>query len=143
MKRRRGIAAVEFSLGATLLFAAFAGTFEIGYTLLQYGKLEGAVAQAARYAALAPYDSAGATPSSAFLNSVRNMALYSNPAGGSTPVVRGLTPQNIGLVVSFTNGVPASMAVSVSGYSLNALFGSFTLNGKPRANFPYQGVWAP
>ena len=143
MTRRRGIAAVEFALGATFLFAVMAGTFEIGYALVQYGKLQGAVAQAARFAAVAPYDSTTSTPSAPFLASVRNMAVFGNPKGGTAPLVKGLTTGNIKLFVTLTNGVPAAMKVSVSGYSLNALFASFSLNGKPQAIFPYQGMWAP
>ncbi len=143
MSRRRGIAVVEFSLGATLLFGALAGTFEIGFSLLQYDTLQGAVAQAARYAAIAPYDSATTAPSTAFLNSVKNMAVYGNPAGGTTPILHGLTTQNVNLTVTFSNGVPYTMKLFITGYTINALFSTYSLSGKPQAIFPYQGVWAP
>lgn len=144
MKRRRsGIALIEFALGSSVLLAAFSGTFELGYTLIQYDRLETAVAQGAQYASLVPYDSATPTPSAAFLLCVRNMVLYGSPATGTTPVVSGLTADNIILTVTFTNGVPSSMKVAVTGYTVNALFGIYTLNGKPAATFPYHGVWAP
>jgi Flp pilus assembly protein TadG len=143
MNRRRGVAIVEFAAGAGLLLAIFSGTFDFGYTLIQYNRLETAVAQAARYASLVPYDSPTATPSAAFLSSVRNMALYGNPVGGQTPVAGGLTAANIELKVTFANGVPATMQVSITGYNIYALFGSHPLTGKPRVIYPYQGVWAP
>jgi len=35
------------------------------------------------------------------------------------------------------------MVVSISGYTINALFGSYTLVGKPQVSYAYQGVWSP
>jgi Flp pilus assembly protein TadG len=141
--RRRGTAYLEFAIGSGVLLAAFSGTFQFGYTMIQYNKLEMAVAQGARFASLIPYDSATVTPSSAYVSAVRNMVLYGSPAAGTTPALAGLGASNVNLTVTFTQGVPAAVAVSISGYSINALFGSFTLSGKPQVTYPYQGVWAP
>ena len=141
--RRKGIAIVEFALGSGVLLAAFFGTFELGYALIQYNRLQTAVAQGALYASLLPYDSATSTPSSAFTTAVRNMVLYGNPAGGNIPAVGGLAAQNVSLSVTFANGVPASMSVSITGYTINALFATYRLSGKPQVTWPYQGVWAP
>lgn len=143
MKRRKGSAIVEFAVGSGVLLAMFSGTFDFGYTLIQYNRLETAVAQGARYASLAPYDSATANPSSAFVLAVRNMVLYGNPAGGTAPVLGGLTPSNVELRVTFANGVPASVQVSITGYNIYALFGNHALNGKPEVTYAYQGLWAP
>jgi len=140
---RCGMAAVELCLGATVLLAAFFGTWEIGYTVIQYDRLLTNVAQAAHYAALIPYDSATDTPSSTFLTSVKNMVLYGAPTAGTTPVVSGLTAANVSLTVTFSSGIPSTIQVSITGYTINALFGVYTLNGKPQVTFPYQGVWAP
>ncbi len=134
---------MEFALGSGVLLAAFSGTFEFGYTLIQYNKLETAVAQGARYASMLPYDSATATPSTTFLSAVDNMVLFGSPLAGDTPVLSGLTSGNVNLVVTFANGVPSSVEVSITGYTINALFGSFPLTGKPQVRYPYQGVWAP
>src|SRR5262249_35620747 len=114
-----------------------------GYALIQYNRLETAVAQGAQYASVVPYDSATTTPSAAFLASVKNMVLYGKPQTGTSPVVSGLTTSNVSLTVTFTNGVPSSMKVAVTGYTINALFRTHTLTGKPAAIFPYRGVWAP
>ncbi len=140
---RKGIAVVEFALGSGVLLATFSGTFEVGYAVIQYDKLQTAVAQGARYASLVPYDSASPTPSSAFLSAVQRMVVYGNPAGGSTPAVAGLAAKHVNLKVSFANGVPRTVQVSITGYTINALFGSFTLTGKPQVTYRYQGVWAP
>jgi Flp pilus assembly protein TadG len=139
----RGSAIVEFALGSGVLLAGFAGCFQIGYTLIQYDRLQTAVTQAARYASIAPYDSATATPSSSFQSAVQNMVLYASPVGGGSPVVSGLKAANIQLVVTFNNGVPGTMKVSITGYSINALFGLHTLNDKPQATYSYQGIWSP
>lgn len=142
-RKRSGTAIVEFALGSGVLLAAFSGTFEIGYTLIQYNKLETAVAQGARYASMVPYDSATATPSAAFSSAVRNMVLYGSPVTGTSPVLSGLTAGNVNLIVTFANGVPSAVEVSITGCTINALFMTYTLTGKPAVTYPYQGVWAP
>ena len=142
-RKRNGAAFVEFALGSGLLLTAFTGTFKVGYALIQYNRLETAVAQGARYASIIPYDSATSTPSTAFATAVDNMVLYGSPVAGTYPVLVGLTTANITLTVTFANGVPSSMQVSISSYTINALFVTYTLVGKPQVTYPYQGVWAP
>jgi len=142
-RRRTGSAIVEFAVGSGVMLAAFAGTFDFGYTFVCYNKLETAVTQGARYASMVPYDSSTATPSSRFLSAVQNMVLYGSPSVGSARVLSGLTAGNIRLAVTFANGVPSSVEVSVIGYTINALFGHHALTGNPRVSYPYQGVWAP
>jgi Flp pilus assembly protein TadG len=141
--RRSGSAILEFAIGSGVLLAAFTGTFRFGYACLQYNRLTNAVNQGARYASIVPYDSANATPSAAFLASVRNMVLYGNPDGGTTTVVPGLTPANVNLTVTFTNSVPTAMTVSISGYEIDSVFGSDTLTNKPKFTYPYLGIWSP
>jgi Flp pilus assembly protein TadG len=142
-RHRRGTAILEFAVGSGVLLAAFSGAFDFGYTLLQYNKLELAVSQGARYASIISYDSATTTPSTGFLTAVRNMVLYGSPTTGTAPVLSGLTASNVSVTVTFSNGVPSSMEVSITGYTINALFGTYLLSGKPQVTFPYQGVWAP
>lgn len=140
---RNGNAMLEFAIGSGVLVAAFTGTFQFGYTFLQYNNLENAVARGARYASVVPYDSATATPSAAFQTAVQNMVLYGNPTAGTSAVLPGLTTANVNLTVAFTNGVPSAMMVSISGYTINSIFATTTLTNKPRATYVYQGVWTP
>ena len=142
-RRRRGAAIVEFAIGSGVLLAAFTGTFRFGYTFLQYNRLTTAVVQGARYASIVPYDSTTTTPSTAFRTAVRNMVLYGNPAGGTTPVLNGLTADQVTLTVTFTNGVPSAMTVSINGYAIDSVFGSATLTDKPKITHPYVGIWSP
>jgi Flp pilus assembly protein TadG len=140
---RAGNIMVEFAIGAGVLSAAFIGTFQFGYTFLQYNNLENAVVRGARYAALVPYDSATTTPSNAFQTAVQNMVLYGTPDAGSTPLLPGLTTSNVNLTVTFANGVPSSMTVSISGYSIQSIFANTTLTKKPQVTYTYQGIWSP
>jgi Flp pilus assembly protein TadG len=133
---------VEFALGAGMLVAVFAGIFEFGYAFYLYNNLVAAVDNGARYAAYRTYDSDTTTPTSAFSTAVKNMVVYGQPTTGTKTVVPGLAASNVVLTPIFTNSVPTGMQVSLSGYSLNAVFKTFTLN-KPVATYPYLGVYAP
>ncbi|HWB83790.1 MAG TPA: TadE family protein [Bryobacteraceae bacterium] len=142
-RRCAGTAIIEFALGSGVLLATFAGTFQFGYTFLEYNRLETAVVQGARFASLVPYNSGTTTPSNAFLMSVRNVTLYGNPDGGTSPVVPGLEASDVNLTVTFANGAPNAMTVSINGYAIDSVFGKMTMKGKPRVTYAYQGIWAP
>ena len=143
LRNRRGSAMLEFAIGSGMLVAAFTGTFQFGYTFLQYNNLQNAVARGARYASLVPYDSATTTPSTAFSNAVKNVVVYGSPVAGSTAVLPGLTTSNVNLTVTFSNGIPSVMTVSISGYAINSIFAANTLTNKPKVAFTYQGIWSP
>ncbi len=141
--RRRGSAVLEFALGSGLLLSVMFGTFQFGFTFLQYNQLQNAVRRGAHYGAVIPYTSANATPSTAYRDAVRNMVLYGNPTGGSTPALPGLSASQVNVECTFQNGVPSYITVSVSGYSVNGLFRTYSMNRKPQVSFNYQGIWAP
>lgn len=143
LRCRRGNAMLEFAIGASVLTSIFAGTFQFGYTFYQYNLLKNAVSDGARYASLRTYDSATSTPSSAFQTAVKNMVVYGNPGGGSSPIAPNLATTNVNLSVTFTNGIPSAMTVSITGYTIGAVFGTTTLTNKPSVTYTYQGVYAP
>jgi Flp pilus assembly protein TadG len=142
-RNRAGNTMIEFALGSGILVMAFVGTFQFGYTFLQYNNLENAVARGARYASLIPYDSTSTIPSGAFSSAVKNMVLYGSSTASASPALPGLTAANVNLTVTFTNGVPGAMTISVSGYSINSIFATSTLTNKPRITYAYQGIWTP
>ena len=142
-RNRDGNVLVEFAIGSGVLVAAFTGTFQFGYTFLQYNNLENAVIRGARYASLVPYDSATTTASSSFQTAVKNMVLYGTPTAGTTPVLPGLATGNVNLTVTFTSGIPSAMTVSISGYTINSVFATTTLTNKPKVTYTYQGIWSP
>jgi Flp pilus assembly protein TadG len=143
LRCRRGNIMIEFAIGAGVLTSIFAGTFQFGYTFYQYNLLNNAVGNGARYASLRPYDSSTSTPSAAFKQAVQNMVVYGDPGGGGNPIAPHLTTSNVNLNVTFTNGVPTAMTVSITGYTIGAVFGSTTLTNKPGVTYAYQGVYQP
>jgi len=143
LRNRKGSIMVEFAIGAGVLLAAFTGTFQFGYTFLQYNNLQNAVARGARYASLVPYDSPNTTPSAAFNTAVQNMVLYGTPTAGATPVLPGLGTGNVSLTVTFTNGIPTLMTVAITGYTIDSIFAKSALNNKPQVAYAYQGIWSP
>jgi Flp pilus assembly protein TadG len=143
LRCRRGNVMIEFAIGAGVLISIFAGTFQFGYTFYQYNLLKNAVSDGARYASMQTYDSSSATPSAAFQQAVQNMVVYGNPAGGSSPIAPGLTTGNVNLNVTFTNAVPTAMTVSITSYTIGAVFGTTTLTNKPVVTYTYQGIYSP
>ena len=144
-KNESGSVFIEFALSALVLFAIFAGAFEFGYAFYAYNTLVNAVREGARYASMKPYDSNSSTPSTDFSTAVKNMVVYANPspANGTNPILRGLSTSNVNLTV-LTNGVaPEQMTVSISNFSLDAVFGTITLTNKPSVSFPYLGIPTP
>ncbi len=144
---------LEFAIGSGVLVAAFVGTFQFGYTFLQYNNLENAVVRGARYASLIGYSSANDTPSNAYTTAVQNMVLYGTPTAGTTPVLTGLTASNVVVTAcgitticpgyASALGIPQEITVSISGYTIDSIFARSTLSGKPAVTFAYQGIWEP
>lgn len=144
-QNRRGNAMVEFAIGAGLLSTIFAGTFAWGFSFFRYNQLLAQVNAGARYGALRNYDSQNATPSTAYSNAVKNMVVYGtpSPADNATPAVPGLSTDKVNLTVTFTLGVPSAVTVSISNYTVNGIFRSVTLNGKPKVRYSFQSLWNP
>ncbi len=142
-RSERGNTLVEFALAFAVLFPLLMGAFQFGSVFSVYNSLHNAVRSGARYASLRSYDSSTATPSEAFKQAITNMVLYGDPAGGTTPILPGLTPENVSLTVSMEENVPKRMTVSVVDFELDALFTSFSLNGRPSVSFRYGGRIAP
>ena len=112
---------------------------QFGYSFLSYNKLENAVRAGARYAALRTYDSGTNIPSDAFAAAVKNVVLYANPNGGTTPVVSGMTADQIVLSVAMYNGTPDMITVKLTSFQIDAAVAKITLSGKPWATYRYQG----
>ncbi len=148
-RRESGEVLIEFALSFFLMFLAFGGIFQFGYSFYVYNTLVAAVREGARYASIKPYDSTTTTPSAAFLSAVQNMVVYANdsPPNGAVPAVSGLQTNNVALIVTGggtgTLTVPTQMTISITGFSVNAVFGTWKLNGKPNCTFPYTGILTP
>lgn len=139
---RRGNAILEFALALPLIFSLFVGTFQFGYAFFLYNRLHNAVRAGARYASLETYASGTSTPPASFSSAVKNLVVYGDTAGGTNPVVTGLTTDNVELTVLFDAGTPRNMKVRLTNYTLDACFGAFQLN-TPVAVFSYVGRFSP
>ena len=142
-KTQSGSALVEFALSCSVLLPLFAGTFQVGYALYNYNKLETAVRDGARYASLISYASRTSTPPSSYSTAVKNMVVYGSSTGGTTPVVPNLTTSNVTLAVTMNNDVPNFVSVAVNNYPIFSIFRTVLLRGKPKVSFKYVGRFAP
>lgn len=145
-KSRRGNALVEFALAAPLGILALAGSFQFGYAFYVYNQLQLSIRGGVRYASLMTYKGTSSACVAATQDTVKNVVVYGSPmpADGATPVVRGLAKSNVN--VNFnpdTHGVPTNVTVSATGFAVDAIFTTFTFNGKPLASVPYVGRFSP
>ena len=132
--RRTGSALIEFAAALILLSGMFTGIFQVGYTFFTYSTLVNAVRAGARYASLQAPNSNVADPQ--FSKSVVNMVVYGEPlpAPDAKPVVRGLAPDEVELVLG-----PSAATVSVRGFEIDAIFTKVALVGRPTVTFPFTG----
>src|SRR5438552_16144147 len=128
---RRGNAMLELAFSVSVLVPSFVGTFQFGYTFYVYNNLNSAVRGGARYASMQSYDSGTSTPSTAFSTAVKNVVVYGNAAGTGTPIAPGLTAGNVQIVAVMKGAIPTSITVQITGYTIDAIFRTFTFNGKP------------
>jgi Flp pilus assembly protein TadG len=133
----RGNAMLEFALGFSILWMLFSGVYEIGYAYYIYDRLAVATANAVELGSRLGYDTGNP---SAFSTSLQNMVLYGSETAGTYPVVPGLTTANVNVSANLdANGFPRYVTVNITGYTINALFKSFSLPNKPGATGLYYG----
>lgn len=92
VKRRngeRGSTLVEFSITGAVFLLAFFGVLDFGRLLWTHNALADAARQGARHAV-----SSSVTSTTA----IKNMVVYGNPDGGTTPIVSGLTLNNVEII---------------------------------------------
>jgi Flp pilus assembly protein TadG len=133
----RGNAMLEFAVAWSILWAMFAGVYEIGYAYYVYNVLMTSVANPAEFGSKLGYDTA--SPAS-YITALKNMVVYGDETAGTKPLVPNLTSSNVNVNVSLDMaGMPRDVTVTVTGYSTTALFTSYALNNKPRATTLYFG----
>jgi Flp pilus assembly protein TadG len=102
-KEQRGATLVEFAIAATVFLSVLFSVLEFGRALWAHNALADAARRGARYAVLH-----GASD----MDSVKNVVVYGDPAGGTNPVVNNLTTDNV--TVSYSNFGLETGTVSVS-----------------------------
>jgi Flp pilus assembly protein TadG len=138
---------VEFALSAAILVPCFTGSFQFGYGIYTYNRLQASVSNGARYGGYRTYRSLnGQTDIDKGKDVIRNVVVYGTvqPSPDTKPIIQGLTTAKVN--VSYTLGAtsePIAVKVSISSFTLDAVFTTFTFTGKPLATFPYLGRYAP
>ena len=107
-QRQRGSTLVEFAIGATVFLTVMFAVMEFGRALWVHNALSDAARRGARYAVVHP-----ATD----VDAVKNVVVYGDPAGGSTPVVDNLTTANVNVAYSGFGLSGGTATVSISNYS--------------------------
>jgi hypothetical protein len=146
---QRGQAMIELAFSAGVMIACLAGTFQFGYTFYVYDELVSAVGNGARYAATRTYRAASPADVEKGKDAIRNLVVYGNsqPAPGAAPVAPNLKPENVQVSWVMSDkaegaGAPTAVDVSIVKYSVGAMFGSFTIDHRPLAEFPFVGRYA-
>jgi Flp pilus assembly protein TadG len=146
MKKERGHAMLELAVSAGVMVSCLVGTFQFGYTFYTYNQLVTAVGNGARYAAQRTYRRATDQDVDRGSAAIRNMVVYGDaqPAPYTAPVVPKLTPDHVEVRwILAGDGAPVSVNVAIKGYTMDAIFRSFTFEGRPSVEFPYVGKYAP
>lgn len=107
---QRGAALVEFALVAAVFLTVLFGIVEFGRLLWTHNALTDATRRGARYATLRKNDSAG-------MLAVKKMVVYGDPnanPGTATPVVSGLTTNDVSVTYANYNGLQLSSKATVS-----------------------------
>ena len=143
---RKGHAMLELAISAGVMVTCLAGTFQFGYAFYVYNQLVTAVGNGARYAAQRTYRAAAPEDIERGRAAIRNMVVYGDAqaSNDAAPVVAGLKPGQVQVEwVGKAGEVPLAVDVSIRGYTVDAIFKEVTFDGKPFAEFPFVGRYAP
>jgi len=129
---------IEFAISWGVIWLAFAGVYQFGYSFYVYNAIQTSVSDAAQLGAMMNYDTS--SPST-FTTSLANMVVYGNTTvpQNAKPIVLGLTTDNVNVSVNPASAMPTDVTVSIQNFQVDALFTKYTFNGKPRATAAYMG----
>ena len=106
----KGSTLVEYAISVSIFVMALFAVLEFGRALWAHNALTDAARQGARYAAL--HTSAGAEDTN-----IKNLVVYGSTAGGTTPIVPGLSTTNVQISRSSDFSVNAGTAtVKITDY---------------------------
>jgi Flp pilus assembly protein TadG len=118
--RQRGVAMVEFVVGAPILLLVLYGIVELGHIFVESSTLADAARNADRYlASKALLGSTGVVNLSApIVAAAQNLAVYGNTGGGGAPLLPGLATGQFTVANDASNNVSVTIA-----YPYTSLFG--------------------
>lgn len=103
----RGATLVEFAIGATVFLTAMFAVLEFGRVLWVHNALTDAARRGARYATM---------HSTADADSVKNVVVYGDPAGGGQPMLNNLSTSNVNVTYNNFGLNDGTVSVSITGY---------------------------
>jgi hypothetical protein len=145
-RRKNGHAMLELAVSAGIMVSCLSAAFQFGYTFYVYNQLVTAVGNGARYAAQRTYRAATPQDIERGNEAIRNLVVYgeTQPAPDAAPVIRDLKPDQVKIRWNLKkDGEPDAVDVSIRNYTVDAVFRSFTFDGRPSVEFPYVGRYAP
>ena len=135
--RERGHAVVELAFVWSFLWLLITGVYQFGNAFFIYSRLEAAASNAAMLGSRLNYDVSDSGAS--LITKVTNMAVYGNPAGGTSPLAPNLTTANVNVNLTKLGSFPAYVTVTIQNYTITNLFHNFALPNKPRVTAAYVG----
>ena len=142
----KGHALLELAISAGVMVAFLTGTFQFGYTFYIYNQLVTAVGNGARYAAQRTYRAASEQDVERGSAAIRNMVVYGDaqPATDAAPVIPNLKAEQVTVKwVLSGDGAPAAVDITIRNFTVDAIFRTLVLDGRPSVEFPYVGRYAP
>jgi hypothetical protein len=136
---------IELAVCSAVMVSCLAGTFQFGYTFYVYNQLVTAVGNGGRYAAMRTYRAASDGDLEKGREAIRNMVVYGDAKPVDlAPVVLNLRPDQVDVEwVKDKGGAPIAVRVEIRNYPVNAVFKTISLEGRPAAEFPFLGRYAP
>jgi Flp pilus assembly protein TadG len=118
---QRGATLVEFALGATVFITALFAVLEFGRALWTHNALSDAARRAARYAIHQPASTppgvkTTGTDVGPSVTAIKNVAVYGDPGGGTTPMLDGLTTTNVSVTYQDFGLGEGTVAVAIQSY---------------------------
>lgn len=138
-ERRGGAALIEFTLIAPFLTLLLLGAWNYGYAFFRYSQLEEAVRDGARFASIRRLDD---NSPALYTKEVQCVVATGTPNCSAASVVPGLTFDKVAVRRFPSTGRPTEIEVSVTTFPIAEFFPVNVIN-KPRARFPYGGIYAP
>ena len=145
-RTQKGHAMMELAIVAGVMVSFLVGTFQFGYAFYVYNQLVTAVGNGARYAAQRTYRAATPDDIERGKAAIRNMVVFGDaqPAAGAVPVISGLSTDQVKVDWVGEDGKqPDAVDISIHDFTAAAIFKPLTFDGKPFAEFPYVGRYAP
>ena len=113
-----GVQLIEAAIVIPILLVLFAAVAEFGRYFYEYTTVAKAARVGARYLA-----SKSVTSTIDYEATAKNIVVYGNEAGTGSPVLSGLTVDNVSVTYQGgTTGVPATVTVGITGFEHESLF---------------------